>query len=510
MTAIHRPSTGAVRLGRLAAALLLLAAVAPAARAQGYRLRLDSRLQAVSFRGITMDSIPVTDTVTGPTGGPVSPDGIEAHCFQGVAYCTVFRPGPVRHTGPFVTSADLTMWGFGVHGLSLRVNTRVGTDLGSGSYWPGNDPAVQLVEGYLEYAAPRYTIRAGRQIQAGRLGLTEFDGGRAIVRDASHGLEASGYIGLGLGLGSVLPVTSPALNPLDEYRPNRRQLVAGATLGWHGAWADVGAEYQREVDRRSKYFWSERVALNADVHPLPRWSLVGGAEYNMAEGWLGSADASLRYTTRAVTALAGYRRYRPFFELWTIWGAFSPVPYNAVEGGVWVTPLPQLRLRGHAEQYWFEQSDASTPLVTVEDNGWRVSLGGTYTFSPQWSVDAGYHAEFGPGAASRGYDAAVTWNPTALLSLSAHGATLDRPLEFRYDDARVRWYGVEAEVRPQDRIRLSASADRYEENRRRPDAGGIDWNQWRLSARISLYFTSNADQLPLPPAVGRRHRSPGR
>ena len=58
-----------------------------AAEAQGYRLRLDSRVQRVTYRGLTMDSIPVGEVVTGPTGGPRTPDDFAVRCPAGSAHC---------------------------------------------------------------------------------------------------------------------------------------------------------------------------------------------------------------------------------------------------------------------------------------------------------------------------------------------------------------------------------------------------------------------------------------
>ena len=64
------------------------------AQAQGYRLRLDSRVQRASYRGVTADSILATQAVTGPTGGFETPDGFAVRCSTSSAYCFYFRPGP--------------------------------------------------------------------------------------------------------------------------------------------------------------------------------------------------------------------------------------------------------------------------------------------------------------------------------------------------------------------------------------------------------------------------------
>ena len=233
------------------AVLVLLVLLAAPLAGQGYRVRVDTRWQTVSYRGVMLDSIPVADTVGTPNGGPESPDGYAVRCVPGAAYCTFFRPGPELRGGPVTATVDGTVWGLGVPGLSVRGAARVGLDLGTADVWPGTDPTVQLLEGYAEYAVPRATARLGRQAIASRLGWTGFDGAWLTLRDRRRGLELQGYGGWGLARGVALPVTSPALNPLDDFQPARRQLVFGAGGGWSTAGADVRVDYQREVDPRA-------------------------------------------------------------------------------------------------------------------------------------------------------------------------------------------------------------------------------------------------------------------
>ena len=471
--------------------------------AQGYRLRLDTRLQAVGFRGVQIDSLLVGDTVTGPGGGPATPDGFAVSCPSGAPYCTYFRPGPERRGGPLVTTADLTAWGFGLRGLSVHATARVGLDLGNVDAWPGTDPALQLVAGYVEYAAERVTARAGRQLTFSGLGVTGFDGAAVTLRDARRGLEATGYAGWGLARGIALPVTSPALNPLDDFQPRQRQLVAGFGAGWTAAVADLRVDYQREVDLRSDYFVSERVGLSGAVRPRAEWSVTGCAAYDLAAGWWGSADLSLTYAHRAVSASVGVRRYRPHFELWTIWGAFSPVPYHATQAQVAVRAMPQVQLRARGERYRFENSETATPLVDVVGSGWRGEVGLTAWPAPGWILDAGYEREYGPGAASAGASGSVAYSPTSTWRVLVHGATLDRPLEFRYAESVLRVYGLQAEVEPRQRLRVGLDATRYVEERRRPDAAAFDWSQWRVALRISVIIGRGDELGGLPPAVRR-------
>lgn len=481
------------------ALLFLVASFAPA---QGYRVRLDTRIQGVSWRGLSTGIISRSDAIQQPNGGFLTPDGHAALC--GETQCTFFAAGPVLRGVPWVTQADISVWGIGLQGLSLRANARWATDLGDTATWPGSEPALQLIEGYLEYARSGLTARAGRQFLTGRLGAYGLDGARASLRDAKRGVELVGYLGWGLARGAVLPVTDPALNPLDDFQPRDRQIVAGIEAALTTGGLDLRAEYRREVDPSVDYFVSERAAASLALHPLRRLTVAAGGEYDLAFGTVGSADASITWIGRGYTLSGGARRYRPFFDLWTIWGAFSPVPHNTVHASASVTPLASLTIRARGELYRFEDAEVFTPGVSVEDRGWRFESGVTWTPAAQWVLDGSYQAEFGPGASSRGFTGRLTWLPTSKLSLTAHGARLQRPLELRFNDAELTTLGVDAEYQPHPRWRVGVQAVRYDESRDRPDATAIDWDQFRVAGRISLLFGTNADRVRLPPATRSR------
>jgi len=492
--------------------LVLALAAAPAGLgAQGYRLRLDLRGQAVSYRGVALDSILASDTVSGVGGGPVTPDGIAAQCVPDEPYCSFFRPGPTQRSDPLSTTADLTAWGFGISGLSLHVLARGGADLGDAAVsWPGTTPALQLLEGYAEYAQPRYLIRLGRQTQAAPIGFTGFDGASATARDARLGLEATGYVGWGLADASALPVTSAALNPLDDFQPVERQLVAGAAAGFRSAHFDLRWSYERQVDRRSDYFVSERTRVDAALRPLPGWSVTASGMYDLAQALWGNVDLRLAWQARSdrVDASVGVSRYRPDFDLWTIWGAFSPTAYRSVDGSLDLVPWRGFSVHLTGQAYQYDPTGADAPLVDVQSSGWRFGWDGSYALSGRWTLDAGYHAEFGPGASSRGFTGGAAYAAGGHVNLSAHAGTLDRPLEFRLDDASVWMFGGTVDYRPAGRWSVSADATRYVESRKRPDTAGFDWNQLRLSARVSLFFGSEVRPGGVPAAVESMPEAP--
>lgn len=492
-----------MRRPRAAARWLGLAVATPALLwAQGYQLRLESGVQAVAYRGVTFDSVAASDTVTGPTGGPTTRDGYAVVC-NPAGYCTFYRPGPIVHAAPVTTTADVTIWGLGVPGLSVKAIGRAVGDLSSADNWPGTASHAQLLEGYAQYAIEHVTGQLGRQSVGTRFGLTAFDGGRVTLRDARRGLELSGYAGWGLWNGTVLPVTSPELNPLDEYRPPERTIVAGGGAAWNSPRVDVRLSYQREVDPSVSFFVSERAGVDAVVRPYRGVTVTGGADYDIAQGLWGSAEATLGYTSpdARINATAGVRRYRPHFDLWTIWGAFSPAPYTAVNGSLAVRPTARLVVAARGEHYSYANAGVESPLVSVETAGWRFSWNASYTLAARWVADGGYHAEFGPGASSRGFAGGLSYAAGPRLSVAAHAESLDRPLEFRYDAASLTLVGLAADYRPGSRVRFRVDASRYAEDRNRPDAGAFSWDQVRVSARMVLLFGGGADLSGLPPAV---------
>lgn len=486
------------RLCALITAFILVTGTAPAA-AQNYRVRVDASSQAVSFRGLVSDSIAVALVVPSASGGFETPDGRAVRCGAG-EYCFFLRPGRVLRGIPVTTSASMVLWGLGVQGLTLRATGRLLADLGRDQVWPGTDPSAQLIEGYLDYQRSAVVARAGRQLVMSRLEPIGFDGGWIKYRWDNPSLDLAAYSGWGLGQAAALPASSPALNPLDEWRPRDRQIVAGAEASWLHRDIDVRAEYRREVDPQDDYFVSERTALSFGVRAAA-FRAAGGLDYNIAEGHLGSADVTLTYLHPRYSVSGGARRYRPYFSLWTLWGAFSPVPYNAVNVSAQVRPTGWLSLHGRGEQYRYESADVSTALVPkLQDGGWRASAGATATLDSRWTLDANYGLEYGPGAAGRFADGAVTYTFNEKYSFDLYGGTMARPLELRYYDATSRWIGGRTEWQLSAQRRVWGDIALVDDDRERPDASASSVTQFRLRAGLSLAFGSGADRTPLPPA----------
>jgi hypothetical protein len=483
---------------------MLAASCATTLEAQSYRLRIDARAQAVSFRGLVSDSIPAALVVPAAAGGFETPDGHAVRCGAG-DHCFFFRPGPELRAVPLTTSASVVLWGLGVPGLTARATARVLADVGRDEVWPGTDPSLQLLEGYLEYERSAVVARAGRQLVASRLEPLGFDGAWARFRWEDAALELTGYGGWGLARATALPISSAALNPLDEWRPRDRQIVAGAEAAWLYRTLDLRAEYRREIDPQDDYFVSERAALSLAARRAP-FRLTGGADYNIAEGHWGSAEAAVTYLHQRFSVTGGARRYRPYFSLWTLWSAFSPVPHYAVHLSGQVRATEHITLQARGERYRYEDADVSTALVPqLEDHGWRANAGATASLSPRWRIDGTFGMEYGPGASGRFVDGTVSYLPGERLAIDLYGGTMARPLELRFYDATSRWIGARAQWQFQPEPRIGGDVAVVVDDRDRPDASASSLSQVRLRAGVSLTFGTGADRrAPLPPARPRQ------
>jgi hypothetical protein len=80
---------------------------------------------------------------------------------------------------------------------------------------------------------------------------------------------------------------------------------------------------------------------------------------------------------------------------------------------------------------------------------------------------------------------------------------MDRPLEMRFSDSQLRFYGIDGRIEPRPDMRLELGAVHYAEDRSRPDAAAMDWGQWRVTLRAVFAFGSGEDLGHLPPAIRR-------
>ncbi len=69
------------------------------------------------------------------------------------------------------------------------------------------------------------------------------------------------------------------------------------------------------------------------------------------------------------------RRHRPFFELWTIWGAFAPVGFDEGRAELgWRGAQQRLQLSAHGAFRRYDDTGAGVDFLPLRSSGWRTGL----------------------------------------------------------------------------------------------------------------------------------------
>jgi hypothetical protein len=462
----------------LIAALLLAASRAPA---QSVRVTGSSSMRYIELRPFTRDSV-AAGTTAGAALLRQMPNGRVVRCTPGDAYCYDVRPGDVASTVPLIQDLSVSIWGLG-RGVRLYSQLRGRTALGSGrDLWPRESERLEVLSLYTEVERRRVKVRAGRQWRVSGLGFYNFDGAAVAVRPvASTQIEIYGGRSLVRGLNEGR--TSGALEAIENVSASN----TGILFGLQGKYRPhrrlaLGAVYQMDVRRDRTGAYSELAA--ADGIFDTRW---GTAESSVEVDLAGRALNHARLTLRSqpighATLFTEARRYRPYFELWTIWGAFSPVGFDEGKGGLtWASTSGRLVAR--AEASYRRYGDAGTDaLDDYRTSGWGFGTGINVIPAPAWHADAAYRIESGFGASRWDGQAALRRELGRIAQVALQGIAFQRLYEFRLDEATVVGLGAEGWINVADRARVFASGMLYRQHG--GDASVMDWNQRRVSLRF--------------------------
>jgi hypothetical protein len=478
---VRRVVTAVVLHGALALAL------ASDGRAQGVRVTGTTVVRYVELRPMITDSVRVEDTIEGEGSLRLTSEGIVVRCVPGELFCRYRRTTEPVSTVPVIQDLEISAWGFG-EGIQLYAQLRGRTAMGDATeLWPLAEQELQALAAYVEVDREIGRVRAGRQWITAGLGFYNFDGGAVLWR-ARPWLDLDVYGGWSLARAVNEPHTSDAIAAIEDLAPDKRALVVGGIVRARPTpRTSASLQYQREIRTDRGALYSERIAVDAE-HRLGRQALVSGtAQLDLASGNVN--DARLRgrvpfpwYSGLALDA--ELRRYQPFFELWTIWGAFAPVGYSEASLGALLTRFDgRLSLQGRAAFRRYGDTGAGLNFDPLRDDGWRLSGDVAWRATPTIVAHAGLSTDIGFGAARSDADAGVRWEPNERVWLGARGTAFQTAYELRVGTGRVLGAGLDGGVRLFRDVRLAGDLAVYRQTFG-DDAPATDWSQVRSSLRL--------------------------
>lgn len=457
-------------------------ALPPGSEAQSLRVTGSTHLRYVEIRPLERDSVPAAGL---PGEGLLrrTPDGRIVRCLVGAPFCHGTRPADPVSTVPAIQDLEVSAWGFG-QGIRAFAHLRGRTGWGgSPELWPRAGDAFDLLAAYGEVDRDRFRVRAGRQWTTSGLGFYNFDGVAVAFRPAA-GLSVEGSGGRSLVRGLSEPRTGGALEAIEalspvepglmlalqaRYRPSPRLAVAGI--------------YHRDIRNDRAGLYSELTRAEG-VFRFQGGSVEGSVESSLVTREVNEARIRLRLPPlRSVAVSVEGRRYRPYFELWTIWGAFSPASFDETRlDATWARGRGDLILRGESSWRRYD-ADPTGAISRFRTDGW--GWGGSASWSPRrdWRVEGGYRMEVGFGASRSEGHGGVLRQVADRGHVALRALAFQRLYEFRLDEGVVMGLGAETSLQLTPRSRLSGALAQYRHLDRgeRPE---LDWSQLRGSLQL--------------------------
>ena len=470
-----------------AAAVLAAAAVFVAPlHGQGVRITGTTITRYVEVRPLVTDSVPLDSTRgTGIVREAVS-RGVAVQCAPGELHCRYLRSADESaSTMSLIQDLEASAWGFGA-GIRAyaHLRGRAANDAG-GDLWPQADDPLDVLDAYLEIDRTRFRARAGRQWRTSGLGYYNFDGASLLVRPMDA-VSVDAYGGWSLVRGLNESHTSGAIAAVEAIPPDDRALLFGVEIrGRPTPLLSLAGTYQREFRSDQTAFYSDRVSADADLRLGRAAGVSASLEADLATAELNEAMLRGRVALpRGLSLIAEARRHVPFFELWTIWGAFSPVGFT--EGNAtlsWGNAASRLLVQARGGWRRYDETDAGLTFLPIERSGWRLGADGTWRANDQWTLFAATNAELGFGAARSDVDAGARWEPSRRMFAGVRVAGFQSAYEFRVGEGRVFALGLDGGLRLGAETRVVGDVTMYR-HRYSGGAPATDWSQTRASLRI--------------------------
>jgi hypothetical protein len=459
---------------RIVLAIMLVPAMLAA---QGIRISGVTTMQYVELRPLITDSMPAS-AVPGTGQFRTAAFGVPAVCDS--LFCQYERSGNRISALPVLQDLSLTAWGL-AEGLSLHSDVRMRTELGGGGLiYPRADDHFELLDAYLQLDRDWGRARLGRQWVNGALGAYNFDGAEALVSRRTYSLE--GWAGRALVEGLNEPYTSSQLSAVDALPPEQDGYIFGALFRVRpDALSAATVSYQRVILADHSGMYSERASLAASTRRFGvAFDLT--AAYDFATGdW---NEARLRASSTGI-GVFGYsveaRRSQPFFELWTIWGAFAPVGFD--EARTTIDWRPHAQPFSASLHFSYRKYDPSDAGISLQTSGWRAGGDANWRANTAWSAYGSYDIDLGNGASTSDGRAGMRWTASSDLSAGFEGSVTQTIYEYRIGTGRVYGAALNGAVRIAPDVRVVVDGGIYRQLLTN-GAAGPDWSQRRMSVRL--------------------------
>jgi len=462
-----------------ATALLLLPAHG---QAQGFNGRARTYVSFLQIRDLVLDSVPAAN-VAGEGSQRALSDGTTVTC--GDEFCQYYRSGPEVNIAPVLQDLELNAWS-GITGLRAYAHLRAREPLGDRELWPRSDEKFEALAAYLEYRRSFYRLQLGRVWRTTSLGFYNYDGGTLSLRLPTS-LDVDVYGGKSLVRGLNQGYSSDLISSVEELEPREDAYLLGA----HARWSPISMlatafTYQREETTHTGDLYSERVAGSARLF-IEQATLDVEWKYDLASEQTNLAQISLsRPLIAGFTGRGEFRKYVPFFELWTIWGAFSPVGYKEARGRLdWASNTGRIAAHAYGSYRQYEETEADAPAdYGIRDDGWRIAFGGRYAIQDDLIMDGEYRYDEGYGASRSGGDLTVQRLFGRSTYVALKGTAFETFSEFRVGSGRVIGGGVQGGI-PLGPATVQAGAMFYKHTQQdRPNI--LDLNQARLHLNLEI------------------------
>lgn len=464
-----------------------LAVFAPALHAQGVRGSAQTMVRYYEIRPLVDDTIPFAD-VEARGDGTFFFEGRQVVCAT-TAFCVRYLSGEKQGAAMLTQDVGMTAWGLGMEGLSATVQLRARADLGGDEFtWPRADDNFDAILAYAELLRGDFRVRAGRLQNTSGLGFSSYDGAHVLYTPLPQ-LSLQAFGGRSLARGLYEP-RHEALEGIEQFFPDRNAaIVGGAIEGRPWPHTSVEARYQREIWWNRAALVSERASLDLTSSVLAPVQLRAGMDYDFAFGHVGKANlnVSAPVSDGRVMLEARASRYMPYFELWTIWGYFSPVGYHQVEGRAAWRVLDVLQVRGAVGYRRYEDAHAPVIFDELARDAVTVELDAAWNATPRMVLDARYRLERGFGAYLGSADLVARYRVSDRVAFTVDGTAFQQIEQFRLGDGVVLGGGGSLDVQVSQFANLSGGAHVYRQTwDNRP--GDPDWNQVRAWAALRLGF----------------------